>query len=406
MTALLDNQIEAKSKLLPYKVGALFMEPGTGKTKIACDLVNSIPGADLVVWIGPLQTIRPKKGLLSVVDEINRWDGFRAPVVYVGVESIQSSDRIFLDIYRQISAASLPVIVVDESLKIKNAEAKRTKRLLDLSKMVEYKLILNGTPLSRNLLDLWSQMQFLSPLILNMGLGEFKNTFCEYRTITKRFGGHKQYSKEFITGYENIDYLYSLIRHYVYECDLTLNINQYYNDLQYTIDEDDLVEYNQIKDKYLDNEMMQWKNNNIFIEMTQKMQHSYCCTPGKIEAVKKIFDIIPEDRTIIFCKFIASQELCRKHFPQATVLSYQKESFGLNLQHLNNTVYFDKIWDYALRLQSGRRTFRYGQEYDCRYWDLTGNVGLESLIDSNINKKIGITEYFKKVSKEQLIKDL
>ena len=76
--------------------------------------------------------------------------------------------------------------------------------------------------------------------------------------------------------------------------------------------------------------------------------------------------------------------------------------YSLNMQHLNQTVYFDKVWDLALRLQSGRRTFRTGQEQDCRYWDLTGNVGLESLIDKNIKKKVSMSEYLKKITKEEL----
>ena len=75
---------------------------------------------------------------------------------------------------------------------------------------------------------------------------------------------------------------------------------------------------------------------------------------------------------------------------------------GLNLQNFNYTIYFDKIWDLALRIQSGRRTFRTGQEYDCKYYDLTGDVGLEHLIDDNISKKVSMTEYFKGKTKEQL----
>lgn len=405
MQLLLSNQTTARAKLLPYKAGALFMEPGTGKTRVAVELVNA-SDADLVVWICPLQTIRPKPGILSVTDEINHWGGFRAPVVYCGIESLQSSDRIYLSLINRIAGAGKTFIVVDESLKIKNADAKRTKRLFELGSMAEYRLILNGTPITRNLLDLWSQMQFLSPLILNMSLAEFKNTFCEYTRVTKSFGGHKRYTKEFITGYENVDYLYSLIRHYVYECDLSLNISQYYNELMYDLDDDCHNEYNYLKLKYLDNEMLQWKNNNIFLEMTQKMQHTYCTTPGKFEAVEQLFKTIPEERTIIFCKYVASAEACRHYFPKATVLSYQKEAFGLNMQHLSYTVYFDKIWDYALRLQSGRRTFRTGQEYDCRYWDLTGNVGLEKLIDKNISKKVSMAEYFKTISKQQLKEEL
>lgn len=405
MQTLLDNQLSAFEKLRRFKVGALFMEPGTGKTRAAMELVNS-SDADLVVWIGPLQTIRPKSGISSVIDEINQWGGFCVPVGYYGIESLQSSDRIYLSLINRIAVAGKTFIVVDESLKIKNADAKRTKRLFELGNMAEYRLILNGTPITRNLLDIWSQMQFLSPLILNMALAEFKNTFCEYTRVTKSFGGRKSYTKEVITGYDNVDYLYSLIRHYVYECDLSLNISQYYNDLQYTLDDDSLAEYNRLKEKYLDNEMLQWRNNNIFLEMTQKMQHTYCTTPGKFEAVEQLFKTISDEQTIIFCKYIASQEACRHYFPKATVLSYQKESLGLNLQHLNNTIYFDKNWDYALRIQSGRRTFRTGQEYNCRYWDLTGNVGLESLIDRNITKKIDMIEYLKGKTKEEIISEL
>lgn len=377
------------------------MEPGTAKTRVAIELVKPAR-PDLVAWIGPLQTIRPKDGLPTIIDEINKWGGFGVETIYTGIESIQQSDRIYLELYNKIATALNPFIVVDESLKIKNAETKRTKRLMELGKMAQYKLVLNGTPLSKNLLDLKPQMDFLSYRILNMDNAEFKSTFCNYTTITKRFGGKKEYTREFITGYENIDYLYSLIGHYVFECDLTLAVKQMYNSLKYIIDEESRREYDAIKNKFLNNEMLQWKNNNIFLEMTQKMQHTYCVTPSKFEALDKLFDTVDQERTIIYCKFIRSREACEKRYPKATVLSYQKEALGLNLQHLNNTVYFDKTWDYALRVQASRRTFRQGQEYDCRYWDLTGDVGLEKLIDDNIDKKMNMVEYFKGKTKEEL----
>lgn len=399
---LLADQTKAKTHLSDWRVGALFMEAGTGKTRVAVELANETD-CDLIVWLGPFQTITPDDPTIeSIIVEINRWGGFLAPVVYCGVESLQNSDRIYLNLYNQIQQAKNPFIIVDESLKIKNSDTKRTRRIMELSKMSTYKLILNGTPITRNLLDLKPQMDFLSPLILNMSDAEFKNTFCEYTRVTKYFGGRKGYTKEFITGYENIDYLYSLIRHYVYECDLTLSVKQLYNDISYQLSEEHEKEYTRLKEKYLDDEMLQWKNNNIFLEMTQKMQHTYSCTEDKFEKLADLFKEIDPERTIIYCKYIDSRVECEKRFPKATVLSYQKESLGLNLQHLCNTVYFDKNWDYALRVQSGRRTFRTGQEYDCRYWDMTGNVGLERLIDANINKKTSMAEYFKGKTKEEL----
>lgn len=398
----LQHQSEAKRHLEEWKVGALFMEAGTGKTKVAVDIVNASP-CDFVLWIGPLQTIRTG----NVTNEVARQGGFNMPCSFVGVESIGGSDRIYLNTVEDLKSYEKPFVVVDESLKIKNAEAKRTKRLLEIGKIVEYKLILNGTPLSRNLLDLWSQMEFLSPLILNMSLAQFKNTFCEWTRVTKS-NGWRTYSKEYVTGYENVDYLYSLIRHYVFKADLKLGISQHYRSKAYYIDEDSREEYARIKEIFLEDEMLEWRNNNIFLEMTQKMQHAYCCTGDKIDQVKSILaeEEVDPSKTIIFCKFIKSRELCERLFPECLVLSYQKDSLGLNLQEYNVTIYFDKVWDFALRTQSTRRTFRTGQERDCLYYDLTGDVGLERLIDRNICKKVTMSEYFKKATKEQLKKDL
>lgn len=398
----LQHQSEAKRHLEEWKVGALFMEAGTGKTKVAVDIVNASP-CDFVLWIGPLQTIRTG----NVTNEVARQGGFNMPCSFVGIESIGGSDRIYLNTVEDLKSYEKPFVVVDESLKIKNAEAKRTKRLLEIGKIVEYKLILNGTPLSRNLLDLWSQMEFLSPLILNMSLAQFKNTFCEWTRVTKS-NGWRTYSKEYVTGYENVDYLYSLIRHYVFKADLKLGISQHYRSKAYYIDEDSREEYARIKEIFLEDEMLEWRNNNIFLEMTQKMQHAYCCTGDKIDQVKSILaeEEVDPSKTIIFCKFIKSRELCERLFPECLVLSYQKDSLGLNLQEYNVTIYFDKVWDFALRTQSTRRTFRTGQERDCLYYDLTGDVGLERLIDRNIGKKVTMSEYFKKATKEQLKKDL
>lgn len=363
------------------------MDAGTGKTRAAMELISST-SCDKVVWVAPLRT------LSNVRAEISKWGGIdKKKVLYYGIESIGQSDRIYLQIHAEINNKT--IIVVDESIKIKNFGAKRTKRLLELSKLTDYKLILNGTPMSRNMLDLWAQMEFLSPKILKMSEEKFKNTFCKYTTITKWIGGRSM-KKVFITGHSNLEYLYSLIKDYVYKCDLKLSVAQIYNQLTYKLDEFCFGEYKRLKEEYLDDECLEIKNNNIFLEMTQKMQHSYCCTPQKFALVEELFKsrLKPSD-TLIFCKFVDSRLECEKRYKEAKVLSYQKEAFGLNLQAYKHIIFFDKTWDYATRLQATRRIFRQGQNSDCTYYDLTGNVGLEDLIDKNISKKISMADFFK-----------
>ena len=82
------QQMTARDKLIKWRVGALFMEAGTGKTRVAVELARDCGGVDLVLWIGPLRTIRSE--MSSVVDEVEKWGGFGCGVVYYGVESISA----------------------------------------------------------------------------------------------------------------------------------------------------------------------------------------------------------------------------------------------------------------------------------------------------------------------------
>ena len=398
MNTLTQQQQAAIQHLNEWRVGALFMEPGTGKTRAAMTLVNSTPCTDCF-WIGPLRTYP------TIQMEMARWGGMKMPTSCWGVESLSQSDRIYINLLNAVESSRVPFIVVDESLKIKNADAKRTRRILEVGKRAEWKLVLNGTPVSRNLLDMWPQMEFLSPKILGMSLTQFKNTFCSWTKVTKRIGC-RSYSKEYVTGMENVDYLHSLIRHYVYECNLQLNITQKWHTVNYCITDESREKYNDIKEEYLSDETLEWKNNNIFLAMTTEMQVAYTIDEGKMEAIDRLLQDLPKDETIIFCRFIVAQEECRKRWPKVTVLSMQKESLGLNLQQYRHTIFFDRVWDYALLLQASRRTYRTGQEQDCHYYELTGNVGLEHMMAENIKKKVSMSEYLKKITKEELYERL
>lgn len=399
MRSMTCEQNDALMKLHKWKVGALFMAAGTGKTRVSLELING-SGCSRCLWVGPLRTLD------TIRDEMTKWGGLNVPLRMVGVESISMSDRIYLDVMEWVDGHPGLFMIVDESIKIKNADAVRTKRVIELGRKAEYKLILNGTPLTKNLLDLWPQMQFLSPKIIDMSINQFKDTFCNWEELIIR-RGRKIERRERITGYENIDYLYWLIRNYVFEAELDLRIGRYYHYMPYMIGDSERAEYEFIKDYFLSSDGLDKWNNNIFMAMTQKMQMSYSCCRSKVDAVRRLFaNGLDERKTIIFCKFVASRELCEREFPDCRVLSYQKDAFGLNLQRYNNTIYFDKMFDYAVKIQAGCRTFRKGQEYDCNYYELTGNVKLEDLIDRNINQKMNMSEYFKGKTKQEIINEL
>lgn len=382
------------------------MDAGTGKTFPAYQLIEST-GCDYLLYLAPYQTIHNTLSDENVVTEIAKYGGFSMPHDFVGIESLSSSTRIYLDVYSRLNLAKRPAIVCDESLKIKNSEAIRTKRILKLGQMAEFKLILNGTPLSRNLLDLWTQMDFLSPAILNMNEAQFKNTFCEYTTLTKKVPGRSKQTREWINRYHNIDYLYSLIEPYIFESKLSLSVGKTDIDVPFILSDETAEEYNALKEYFLSKEeMIKW-NNQFWMAMVQKMQHSYSCDDNKFAALEKIIQNNPKDKILVACKFIDSQTEVHKRFgARVKVLSFGKHSYGLNLQEYSIMVLWEKHWDYASLEQLERRIFRKGQQKECRFYRFTSNAGLDKIMDNNIDKKGRLLDYFKNKSVKEIQKAL
>ena len=106
-----SKQEEAFEKLSKLKVGALFMEMGTGKTKVALDLIASKKEkVNYILWICPFSIKQ------EIESEVKKWHS-ELKVEIVGCETISMSSVKYLDLMNKVMN-SKPFIVVDESLKI------------------------------------------------------------------------------------------------------------------------------------------------------------------------------------------------------------------------------------------------------------------------------------------------
>lgn len=383
MRELTAQQAEAVEKFSRLKVGALFMECGTGKTQAAVSIIDTAEDVDLLLWVCPCQT---KDNLRAELDKC----GCRYQPEIVGVESIGQSGRIFLEVLGKVKAAKKAFVVVDESIKIKNMRAKRTQRLLKIAENSEYRLILNGTPITKNITDIYAQMQFLSPKILDITWFRYRDTYCTYKQYKRNGVPYKT----IITGHANVDHLLSIISPYIFQCSLNIPIHKNYHTAYWNMTDDERDEYRELK-RVLFQDFDKYGDINILAAL-QKLQHSYCCAADKFATL----DNIITDKSIIYCRFIRSAEAVQERYPEAKVLTYGKGSFGLNLQAYNRVIYFDKTWDYAFREQSEARIYRTGQRENCEYYDMTGDVGLESMIDTCISKKLSLVDYFKAQGKK------
>ena len=388
----MNNQQAAFEKLSRLKVGALFMEMGTGKTKVALDLMNSKRHkVDYMLWICPCS--------LKAEIEAERQKWHRdLQIDIVGCESIGSSDRIYLNLLKRVKGKRF-FMVVDESLKIKNKDAKRTERILRLGMDASYKLILNGTPLSKNVLDLWTQMQFLSPKILQMSYNEFKNTYCEYYVRGRLKGLVKKQ--------HNVEHLIAKIEPYIFDADLELKQKKHYQDYNYFMD--DFAGYQALKSQQLQSLDFD------FLAITQTLQQFYCSSVSKTQIIEDLINKI-NDRVIVFVKFLKSipqgamaitgdmkdtdRTVIIEDFRQGKIkalyITYGCGAFGLNLQFCKHMIFADHTFDYAQRIQAEARIFRIGQTDDVHYYNLWCNCGLERLIQASLNKKTNLLDEVKK----------
>ena len=208
-------------KNLPYF--ALFMEQGTGKSKVVIDQSYKLfmeKKIDSIILISPNavkdQWVEEQYPEHYPNDEWSGyiWDNaktkkakekFLTTVTYKSFSVFSFNVEAFQwgsvgGCIEQIFRWKKPMVVIDESTRIKNGRrkgafkrggAKRTNQILDLFKRVTHKGILTGTPLTTSPFDLWSQFEFLKYDFFGMDFFFFQHHYgimlSHQSPIGKRF---------------------------------------------------------------------------------------------------------------------------------------------------------------------------------------------------------------------------
>src|SRR5574344_2048771 len=105
-----NNQNEAFEKFKKLKVGALFMKMGTGKTRVAIELVD-YNKCDLLIYVAPFSTLK------NIEFEFKKWD-LETKYILIGYETISSSDTKYMNLLNKIKDKKC-FIIADESTFIK-----------------------------------------------------------------------------------------------------------------------------------------------------------------------------------------------------------------------------------------------------------------------------------------------
>ena len=231
------HQLTALKKSSDKKVYALFMEMGTGKTKVAIDNLamlydkGKVNGAliiapkgvyknwysqefpahlphhihyKMVLWQATINQ-KQKKRLDTLFET-----GVNLHILVMNVEAFSTTKGV--EFARKFLSCHETFMVVDESTTIKNPGVKRTKNIINLAAYAKYRRILTGSPVTKSPLDLYKQCEFLDPYLLNhSSYYTFRSRYANMRTAN--FNGR---SVQLVVGYKNLAELSEKLKPFSY----------------------------------------------------------------------------------------------------------------------------------------------------------------------------------------------
>ena len=320
------------------------------------------------------------------------------------------------------------LVIADESQRIKTHDAQQSKAMHKLGDIAKYKLILSGTPVQNNAIDIFSQYRFLDPTVFGLNYYAFRGRYAI-------MGG---FSNRQIIGYKDLDELIKKEHSIAYRVtkDEALDLpEQTFLTRYITMDTKDKNLYTQIKkNSFAELEgggqisaptvltkllrLQQFTGGFIQADDGAKPELVF---KGKLNALEDIFDdyVIDEGKKlVVFCRFRPEIDLIQKLMdkkkirycsiygdikiddrgdivkefqtnPEVKVFLAQIDTAGLGitLTAADTCVYYSVNFNYAAYSQSLARIHRIGQRNCCTYIHLVVKGTIDETVLKALAKK-------------------
>jgi len=425
---------------------ALFLEMGTGKTRIVIDALSY-----------RIEKKQIKKFLyvcpISLIDNTLEEFGKFSPIKDLDIVSVTGNGkhkrRILSDeshtgyiinyeslrpLINYLLKYNFDCIVCDESSRIKNPFAKRSKALHILGQRAKYKYIMTGTPITETPIDIFSQYKFLDPTI-------YGDSFYGFKAQYAIMGGYENHE---VVGYKNLEELnkkmYSIAIRFTKEDCLDLP-EKVYETRKFELSKEEAALYKEMKD----NLIIELKNGDKItatILLTKMLRLSQITSgflkneegkeidikkASKLNGLSELIEDIPDKKKIvIWCRFrheifaiqklLSSKGISFVSFfgdtPQSERQAHIKEFYnkarvfignpqtgglGINLTCANYVIFYSNDYSLNQRLQAEDRTHRIGQKSKVTYVDLLAKGTIDEVIYKLLRDK---KELAKTITKE------
>lgn len=436
LTELYPHQKQAVDKLLHVKVGALYMEMGTGKTRTALELIYrryTDGKINHILWLCPCTA---RENIRRDIIKHARIDS--SEITIRGIESLSSSRKLNSELLNLVMMKDV-YLVVDESNLIKNPFAIRSKNITRLADFCQYKLILNGTPISRTEADLFGQWYVLDWRIL--GYQSFYSFAANHLELDEKT--HR------VIRALNTEYLSRKIEPYTVqirkaEC-LTLPSKRECT-FYFVMTDSQRQHYESVLDEFLSLEALrsEYDTSAIYRTLTAAQEVASgrrITSPAyrsikhkpffegptenpRIQALLYVLEDFREEKVIIYChyqheiedissvlsnagkKFVQYHGGMNQRDRDSSVIAFEGDvniflankscaGYSLNLQFCHNIVYYDNDWDWATRAQSEDRCHRIGQTKIVDIVNICAACCIDERILKCLSNKENLSDCFK-----------
>ena len=358
--------------------------------------------------------------------QLKELESFPCEALKVAVINYESVWRD--DIFDKLVDFNANMIICDESQRIKTHDAQQSKAMHKLGDLARYKLILSGTPVQNNAVDLYSQYRFLDPTVFGNNFYKFRNRFCV-------MGG---FNKRQIVNYKDLDLLIKKEHSIAYRVTKkeALDLPEQTFETRYiTLTPSEKKLYNTLKKESATElanggtisastvltkllRLQQFTGGFVIADGEEKPQQ---IGTGKINALEDIVDDYVIDsgkKLVIFARFRAELDLIQKLLDKKKlkygviygdiklsdrgeiVKDFQENEetkvflaqidtagLGITLTAADTCVYYSVNFNYAAYSQSLARIHRIGQRNTCTYIHLTTKRTVDELIMKALHKK-------------------
>ena len=431
-TPCFKHQLECFEKIKDKPYFALLLEPGLGKTKVTLDVITYrkqqnpkyktlvvCPNTLVENWIDEVAKHSDLTSVALLGSQVTRGARLQHDVdVYViNYESCRTALKI------KLIKKGFDFLVLDESTAVKNPRTAQAKACHEISTYVKHKLILTGTPVMNNPLDIYGQYRILNPDIYGRNYFRFRSRYAV-------MGGYLD--KQVVRWINMVDF-----RERLYRCairktkDECLDLpNKLYQIIRLDMPDDQKKVYNDLKKGFI----AEYRNEVItapviltrlmrfsqitagFTKTVEGEEYAFSKNPKIDWLVNFIQNLAYQRKVVAFCRFtyeiqMVERALRRANLAFVTVQGKTKNridliskfnrdegvrcfigqlqcvGMGINLTAANYAVFMSNSYSYGERVQAEDRIHRIGQDRNCTYIDLLMKGSIDSAIHNTLHRK-------------------